>query len=71
MFVCSPAPSTAMVNRIGATARSWKRRTEKLARPVGAFRRFCSASTGTTIAVDDRASARPMTAAAMMLRVAV
>ena len=45
------------MNRIGATARSWNSRTEKVARPVGEASRFCAASTGTTIAVEDSASA--------------
>ena len=60
-----------MVNRIGATARSWKSSTEKLARPDGALSRFCSASTGITIAVEESASARPIRAAAMTLCVAI
>ncbi len=47
----------AMANRIGATRRSWNRRAEKLARPAAVFRRFCSARTGITMAVDDRARA--------------
>ena len=54
----SSRPSTAIANRTGATARSWNSRTAKLVRPVGAFSRFCSARTGSTTAVDDRA--RPM-----------
>ena len=58
-------PSTAMANSIGATARSWNSSTAKLARPAGVFRRFCSARTGRTTAVEDKASARPtMTEAA-------
>ena len=48
-----------MVNSTGATARSWNRSTEKVARPVGEASRFCAARTGTTIAVEDSASATP------------
>ena len=55
----SSRPSTAIANRAGATARSWNSRTAKLVRPVGALSRFCSASTGSTTAVDDRASPMP------------
>ena len=65
MFVCSPEPSTAIANRIGATARSWKSRTEKLARPAGALSRLASARTGTTIAVEDSARTRPAKTAAV------
>ena len=57
------APSTPMVNRIGATARSWKSRMAKLARPAGALSRRRSTSTGTTMAVEESARARPMRAA--------
>ena len=52
-----------MVNSTGATARSWNRSTEKVARPVGEASRFCAARTGTTIAVEDSASATPTKAA--------
>ena len=38
-----------------------------LARPGGAFRRFWLARTGTTMAVDDSATANPMKAAAVRL----
>ena len=70
MLSWSPDPSTAIVNRIGATARSWNSSTEKLARPAGVVSRRLAARTGTTIAVEDRASARPIKAAAVSSRVA-
>ena len=59
----SRRPSTAMANRIGATARSWNRRTAKLVRPAGVPSRFCSASTGSTTAVEESASASPTSTA--------
>ena len=62
-----PVSSTAMANRIGATRRSWNKRAEKPARPAAVFRRFCSARTGITMAVDDKARARPTTVAAVIV----
>ena len=52
------------MNSSGATSRSWNSRTEKIARPVRVLSRRLSASTGTTIAVEDKASAAPVTIAA-------
>jgi hypothetical protein len=49
----SLAPSTLISSRIGTTARSWNRRTEKLARPVCVPSRLASDSSCTTIAVED------------------
>ena len=56
--------SIATMNSSGATSRSWNSRTEKIARPVRVLSRRLSASTGTTIAVEDKASAAPVTIAA-------
>ena len=47
------------MNSSGATARSWNSRTAKLKRPIGADSSLFSASTGTTIAVEDREKAAP------------
>ena len=52
----------------GATARSWKSSTEKLARPTGAPSRLPSMRTGMTIAVEDMASAPPIVSAAAGFR---
>ena len=57
------AARTVTVIRIGATARSWARRMEKVARPAVVLTRPRSAITGMTTAVDDRARPIPRTAA--------
>ncbi len=56
--------STLRVTMIGATARSWNNSTEKAARPASACSRWCSAITGITTAVEDRARAAPRIRAA-------
>ena len=53
--------------RIGATSMSWKRSTPSAVRPAGVAARCSLVSTCMTMAVDDRASARPITAAACPL----
>ncbi len=50
-------------NRRGATARSWNSSTAKAVRPAPEFSRLRSASSGITIAVEDRASVPPSSAA--------
>ena len=50
--------------KIGITDKSWKSRTENVARPEGAARRFERARTSTTIAVDESARLAPMIIAA-------
>jgi hypothetical protein len=57
------AARTVTVIRIGATARSWASRMEKVARPAAPPMRPRSAITGMTTAVDDSASPMPSTAA--------
>ena len=56
--------SMVIMNSSGATARSWASRTAKLKRPIGADSSLFSASTGTTIAVDDSEKAAPKISAA-------
>ena len=57
------ATSRETVIRMGATARSWASRTAKVERPATDFSLPCSAMTGMTTAVEDRARPMPSTAA--------
>ena len=52
-----PSADIDITSSSGATSRSWNSSTEKIARPEKLLSRFFSASTGTTTAVEDSASA--------------
>ena len=54
-------PSTTIRNRIGTTARSCASSTAKMLRPAIVASRFCSASSCSTIAVEDSARQAPIT----------
>ena len=54
----------AMIVIIGTIARSWNSRIEKARSPCGVFSSLSERSIGSTCAVDDSASGRPIASAA-------